>query len=225
MNVLNNRYFHLSIYALGIILGSIGVVFSYVGWIHNIHNEFHVFFTNQSNIIAVICLCFMLVSAVLDLSKKVDAGKEQRFVVFAFSVFIYQALTMILYNFLTHNAHIFTAKFWSTVQCPVLHLFAPALFIFVFIAFTDKTKITKMAPLYVLIYPLLYSLFIFIRSAILGDVEPFEISGYIRFPYPIFDYVSFPVWLIVIFMIGGIIIFIGLSLLLKYLFQRQTKKP
>lgn len=225
MRLLNNRIFHLSICALYIVLGTLGVLFSYIGWIHNIHNEFHVFFTNQSNIIAVVCACALLISTIIDIVNKRKEGKETRFVNFSFCVFIYQGITMILYNFLTLDAHIFTAKFWSTLQCPVLHLFAPSLFIFMFIAFIDKEKISKWIPLFITIYPLIYASFIFIRSFILGDVEPYKVSGYIKFPYPIFDYETYPVWLIIIFMIAGLTVFIGLAFLMRYLFQRQTKKP
>ena len=225
MKLLNSRVFQLTIYASYIVLGTTGVLFSYIGWIHDIHNEFYIFFTNQSNIIAIVCASALLVSSIIDLSKGIKEGKENRFVNFAFCIFVYQGITMILYNVLTLDGHIFTAKFWSTLQCPVLHLFAPGLFVFIFIAFTNKEKISKYIYLLILIYPLLYALLIYIRSFILGDVEPFKISGYIRFPYPIFDYVTYPVWLIIIFMILGLGLFIGLAILLRFLFQRQNKKP
>ena len=224
MKLLNNRIFHLSIYALYIILGTTGVLFSYFGWIHNIHNEFHVFFTNQSNIIAIICACLMLVSCIKDIKEGIKDNKETRFVDFAFCVFIYQAITMILYNFLNPTGHIFTRKFLSTLQCPVLHLFAPGLFIFIFIAFIDKGKISKRVPWLITIYPLLYAAFIFIRSFILGDIEEYKISGYIKFPYPIFDYVTYPIWLIIIFMVGGLGLFIGIAILLRFIFQKTNKK-
>ena len=225
MKLLKSRLFHLVIYAVYVVLGTTGVIFSYVGWIHNIHNEFYVYFTNQSNILAVICVIALLVSAIMDMKSKVEEGKEERFVTFAFCIFIYQIVTMALYNFFTPNGHIFTVKFWITVQCPVLHLFAPLLFSFIFIAFVDKAKISKYAPFYVVIYPFLYALFVLIRSAILGDVEEFAISGYKRFPYPIFDYVTYPLWLVIIFMFVGLGLFIGISFLFKLLFQRQRKKP
>ena len=130
---------------------------------------------------------------------------------------------MILYNVFSPDGHIFTIKFWSTVQCPVLHLFAPVLFIFIFLGFTNKDKISKLIPLYVVIYPLLYSIFIFVRAAILGDVEEFQISGYIKFPYPIFDYDNYPIWLICLFMAIGVVLFIGLAILLRFIFQRKKK--
>ena len=224
MKLLNSRIFHLSIYAVYIVLGTIGVLFSYIGWIHDIHNEFYVFFTNQSNIIAVVCACLLLASCIHDIKKGNKNNRETRFVDFAFCVFVYQAITMILYNFLNPNGHIFTVKFWSTLQCPVLHLFAPGLFVFIFIAFVDKAKISKYIPWLITIYPLLYAAFIFIRSFILGDVEEFKISGYIRFPYPIFDYVTYPVWLIVLFMIAGLGLFMGIAILLRFIFQKANKK-
>lgn len=225
MKLFSNRIFQLIIYALYIVLGTIGVVFSYVGWRNNLHNEFYVFFTNQSNVIAVILVTLLLVKAIIDISKDIKVTKDSNFVTFSFCVFIYQSITMVLYNFFTPNGHIFTAKFWSTVQCPVLHLFAPLLFVFIFIAFMDKTKISKYAPLYVAIYPFLYALFILIRSYILRNEEDYLISGYKRFPYPIFDYETYPFWLVLIFMLIGLTIFIGLGYLLKFLFQRKTKSP
>ena len=223
MRLLDNRYFHLVIYILYIILGTTGIIFSYVGWFVDIHNEFYILFTNQTNIIGVICVACLLVSAIIDLVKKKTVGREERFVNFAFCCFIYLTITMILYNVFSPDGHIFTIKFWSTVQCPVLHLFAPVLFIFIFLGFTNKDKISKWIPLFVIIYPLLYSIFIFVRAAILGDVEEFQISGYIKFPYPIFDYDSYPIWLICLFMAIGVVLFIGLAVLLRFIFQRKKK--
>ena len=223
MRLLDNRYFHLGIYIVYIILGTTGIIFSYVGWFVNIHNEFYILFTNQTNIIGVICVACLLVSAIIDIAKKKTVGREERFVSFAFCCFIYLTITMILYNVFSPDGHIFTIKFWSTVQCPVLHLFAPVLFIFIFLGFTNKDKISKLIPLYVVIYPLLYSIFIFVRAAILGDVEEFQISGYIKFPYPIFDYDNYPIWLICLFMAIGVVLFIGLAILLRFIFQRKKK--
>ncbi len=223
MRLLDNRYFHLGIYIVYIILASTGIVFSYVGWFVNIHNEFYILFTNQANIIGVVCVSCLLASAVIDITNKDINSRENRFVNFAFCCFIYLTITMILYNVFSPDGHIFTLKFWSTVQCPVLHLFAPVLFIFIFLGFTNKDKISKWIPLYVVIYPLLYSIFIFVRAAILGDVEEFQISGYIKFPYPIFDYDSYPIWLICIFMVVGVVLFMGLAILLRFIFQRKKK--
>ena len=223
MRLLDNRYFHLGIYIVYIILGTTGIIFSYVGWFVDIHNEFYILFTNQTNIIGVICVACLLVSAIIDLVKKKTVGREERFVNFAFCCFIYLTITMILYNVFSPDGHIFTIKFWSTVQCPVLHLFAPVLFIFIFLGFTNKDKISKLIPLYVVIYPLLYSIFIFVRAAILGDVEEFQLSGYIKFPYPIFDYDNYPIWLICLFMAIGVVLFIGLAILLRFIFQRKKK--
>ncbi len=223
MRLLDNRYFHLGIYILYIILGTTGIIFSYVGWFVNIHNEFYILFTNQANIIGVICVSCLLASAVIDIANKDINSRENRFVNFAFCCFIYLTITMILYNVFSPDGHIFTIKFWSTVQCPVLHLFAPVLFIFIFLGFTNKDKISKWIPLFILIYPLLYSIFIFVRAAILGDVEEFQISGYIKFPYPIFDYDTYPIWLICIFMVIGVALFMGIAILLRFIFQRKKK--
>ena len=223
MRLLDNRYFHLGIYIVYIILGTTGIIFSYVGWFVNIHNEFYILFTNQANIIGVICVSCLLASAVIDIANKDINSRENRFVNFAFCCFIYLTITMILYNVFSPNGHIFTIKFWSTVQCPVLHLFAPVLFIFIFLGFTNKDRISKWVPLFILIYPLLYSIFIFVRAAILGDVEEFQISGYIKFPYPIFDYDTYPIWLICIFMVIGVALFMGIAILLRFIFQRKKK--
>ncbi len=223
MRLLDNRYFHLGIYILYIILGTTGIIFSYVGWFVNIHNEFYILFTNQANIIGVICVSCLLASAVIDIANKDINSRENRFVNFAFCSFIYLTMTMILYNVFSSDGHIFTVKFWSTLQCPVLHLFAPVLFIFIFLGFTNKDKISKWIPLFILIYPLLYSIFIFVRAAILGDVEEFQISGYIKFPYPIFDYDTYPIWLICIFMVIGVVLFMGIAVLLRFIFQRKKK--
>ena len=223
MRLLDNRYFHLGIYIIYIILGTTGIIFSYVGWFVNIHNEFYILFTNQANIIGVICVSCLLASAVIDITNKDINSRENRFVNFAFCCFIYLTMTMVLYNFFSPNGHIFTIKFWSTVQCPILHLFAPVLFIFIFLGFTNKDKISKWIPLFVIIYPLLYSIFIFVRAAILGDVEEFPVSGYIKFPYPIFDYDTYPLWLICIYMAVGVVLFMGLAILLRFIFQRKKK--
>lgn len=225
MGLLKNRYFHLVIVGIYIALGLWGVIASYVGWLVNIHNEFFVYFTNQSSIIAVICAILFFISALIDIKKGNKETKETRFVTFGLCVFIYQIITMFFYNFFTTKAHIFTVKFWSQIQCPLLHLFCPILFVFIFIAFTDKSKINKFVPLWVLTFPILYAAFIFIRSVILGDVEEFAVSGYIRFPYPIFDYVVYPMWLVITFMILGLLAFSGIAFGLEKLFKRQTKKP
>ena len=66
MRLLDNRYFHLGIYIVYIILGTTGIIFSYVGWFVDIHNEFYILFTNQTNIIGVICVACLLVSAIID---------------------------------------------------------------------------------------------------------------------------------------------------------------
>ena len=57
----------------------------------------------------------------------------------------------------------------------------------------------------------------------MGDVEPFEVSGYIKFPYPIFDYDTYSGWLIVLFMVIGVILFAGIAYLLRFIFHRKKK--
>lgn len=225
MKLLKNRYFQLIIIVTYIVLGLWGVIASYVGWLVNIHNEFFVFFTNISNIIAVCAAIMFFVSALIDIKHKNIETKETRFVNLAFCVFIYQIVTMIFYNFFTPDGHVFTAKFWNQIQCALLHLFCPLLFSFIFIAFVDKEKISKYVPLFILIFPILYATFIFIRSFILGDVESYPISGYKKYPYPIFDYETYPIWTIVLFMLGGLLMFSGIAFGLEKMFKRQTKKP
>ena len=90
--------------------------------------------------------------------------------------------------------------------------------------FSDKEKITKFAPLETLIYPFIYSAFIIIRSLILGDVPPFHESGYIRFPYPIYDYKTYGVFNVVLMLLAMLILSIGLSYLLRFLFLLPYKK-
>lgn len=221
MKFRNDRIIHLIFYGIYLPLCLLGVLSSFFGWIHNIHNEFYIFFTNQSNIISIVCVACLLFSAIKDIKQDNKSKREDRFVNFAFCVFIYQTITMILYNALTPDGHIFTAKFWSQLPCPILHLFAPLLFGFIFIAFLDKQKISKFSFLYVCIYPLIYALFILIRSFILGDVEPFEISGFIRFPYIIFDYQRFNGWIITLFMFIGLILFMGITIGLTLLFKKE----
>ena len=221
MRFRNNRYIHITFYSVYLLVCLLGVLSSFFGWIHNIHNEFYLFFTNQSNIISIVCVSLFLIYAIVDIKKGNINKREGRFVTFALCVFIYQTITMILYNALNPDGHIFTKKFWIQLPCPILHLFAPLLFDFIFIAFTEKEKINKFSFLYVLIYPLIYSLFVFVRNFILGDVEPFEVSGYIRFPYPIFDYTMFNGFIIFLFMLGGLVIFMGLTFLLTMLFKKK----
>ena len=65
MRLLDNRYFHLGIYIVYIILGTTGIIFSYVGWFVDIHNEFYILFTNQT----VKNTLLTLLSAVLFISQ------------------------------------------------------------------------------------------------------------------------------------------------------------
>ena len=217
----NKRVVHLCFALSYIALGLTGVLFSFIGWLGDIHNEFHLFFTNQSNILAVLVSIGFAVSAFLDLKSGKKEGLETRFVNSAFCMFVYQGVTMILYNAFMWDAHLFTAKFWSTVQCPVLHLFAPLSFLFLFIAFFDKSKLKSTLPLLILIYPFLYSAFILIRSLFYLDAEPFQTSGIIVFPYPIYDYQTYGGF-VILFLLGGLILFFVLAYFLVKAF-RKTK--
>ena len=224
MSFLKNRILHLAYRVIYITLVLIGILASWIGWFKDIHNEFYVFFTNQTNIFALIVALLLVCSCIKDIIKKDIYKKEDRFINLEFMNFIYLIITAIFFNVFSPNEHLFTLKFWSRIQVWILHLVSPFLFSLDFILFADKDKITKFAPFEVTLYPLAYSIFVIIRAIILGDVPPFKESGYIRFPYPIFDYVTYGVMNVILMLCAMFILSIGLSYLIKFLVQLPSKK-
>ena len=224
MNILQNRIFHLIYRLVYISIATAGILASWIGWFPDIHNEFYVFFTNQTNIFAVIVALLLIYSSIIDIKNKITNKKEDRFVNLSFMTFIYLAITAIFFNVFTPNQNIFTPAFWARIQVWILHLVSPFLFSLDFFLFSNKEKITKFAPLETTIYPFIYSIFIIIRSLILGDVAPFHESGYIRFPYPIYDYKTYGVFNVILMLLAMLILSIGLSYLLRFLLLLPYKK-
>jgi len=224
MDILKNRIFHLVYRIIYISLATTGILASWIGWFPDKYNEFYVFFTNQSNIFAIVVAILLAISTIFDIKNKNINKKEDKFVNLSFMTFIYLAITAIFFNIFSPDQNIFTQAFWSRIQVWILHLVSPLLFCLDFILFSDKSKITIFAPLETLIYPFIYSIFIIIRSIILGDVAPFPESGYIRFPYPIYDYKTYGVFNVILMLLAMLILSVALSYLLRFLFQLPYKK-
>lgn len=224
MYILTNRRFHLIYRLVYIGVALTGILASFIGWFPDRHNEFYVFFTNQANIIAIVAAGFLAFSALKDIKNKNINKKEDRFIDFEFIVFIYLIITAIFFNVFSPHENIFTPAFWARIQVWILHLVSPLLFSLDFILFSSKEKITFSAPFKLTIYPFAYSIFIIIRSAFLYNVGSFKESGYVVFPYPVYDYVTYGVSNIILIIFGFLFLTIGLGFLLRFIFQLKSKK-
>ena len=58
----------------------------------------------------------------------------------------------------------------------------------------------------------------------MARVAQFQESGYIRFPYPIFDYKTYGVFNVILMLLAMLILSIGLAYLLRFLLLLPYKK-
>lgn len=173
--------------------------------------EFLKYYTNISNY-------FVFAVSVIVLNdniKRVMAGEREGYNR-KIRTFKFMTTVMILVTFLVYNTMLgnpFHLDYWRKIASHCLHIFAPLLFIIDYFLFEEKKSISVYAPLFSVIIPLVYVVYIFILGAAIKDFE---------YPYFFLDvndigYGGVMIWVVVL-----LAVFTGLGYLL-WLYNRTEK--
>lgn len=135
--------------------------------------EFLKYYTNISNYFVFAVSVVVLADTVKQVKYGETRGHNRKLRTFKFMTVIMILVTFLVVIFMLNSP--LNASFWQDVGNMSYHVLAPLLFIFDYILFDEKRTISVFAPLYSLIIPLFYVVYIFI----LGAAIP-------RFDYPYF---------------------------------------
>lgn len=170
---------------LYIMLLTYGLSLDYASWLNQPHNEFLVYYTSQSNLLCLGMMMLLFVQTTRELLMK----KESRhlLVVPQYLISIYILITCLIYNVLLGNP--FSASYWTRNSYNwIVHLAGPILFILDFFLFSKAGKLKKTTPLWIIIYPYIYVLFILVRGIMLNHTYHGHIpASYVVYPYFFLD--------------------------------------
>ena len=143
---------------LYIMLLTYGLSLDYASWLNQPHNEFLIYYTSQSNLLCLGMMILLFVQTTRELLMKRESG--HLLVVPQYLISIYILITCLIYNVLLGNP--FSVSYWTRNSYNwIVHLAGPILFILDFFLFSKAGKLKKTTPLWIIIYPYIYVLFIF----------------------------------------------------------------
>lgn len=177
-----NRVFALVFRCLALLIGSYGLIVMLL--ITASHLQFF-YFTIQTNIFALILFLVLIFQTVMQIRKNGPRGEVcSANPVLQVGVTFFITITMIIYWTLLSGMSFDLSKmplppFFFESSNFILHTVTPIFVILDWILFLPHGKVTKKAGLLFLLYPLLYSVLIFIRAEV---GPPFYAD--MRYPYP-----------------------------------------
>lgn len=151
------------------VLGSLGLFDA------DYNDGFYVFFTNLSN---YFCMGVMFAELV-EVIKKANKNEDGFITISPLLKFI--GLVMILVTFLVYNiilAKNRTIEFNLSIRSVLLHIVLPIMYVLDWILFYERKQVKWYYPLYTLIAPAIYAVYVFVRAWIVG------LNG--LYPYPYF---------------------------------------
>ena len=131
--------------------------------------EFLKYYTNISNYFVFAVSVIVLADNV----KRVFAGEREGYNR-KIRTFKFMTTVMILVTFLVYLILLgkpFTADFWRNIGNLSYHVFAPILFVLDYLLFEEKKSVSVFAPLYSIIIPLIYVVYVFILGAAIPEFE------------------------------------------------------
>lgn len=146
---------------------SLGIFYIGVNGGNEFSWSFLKYYTNISNYFVLVVSIIVLSDTVKRVRAGETEGYNKKLRTFKFMTVIMILVTFLVVIFLLDSP--LQASYWRNIGNMSYHFLAPLLFILDYIIFDEKRTISVFAPLYSLIIPLIYVVYIFILGAIIPD--------------------------------------------------------
>ncbi len=135
----------------------------------NFSFNFLKYYTNISNYFVLIVSLIVLIDTIKRVRNGEKEGYNRKLRTFKFMTVIMILVTFLVVIFLLNSP--LKVSYWLNVGNMSYHFLAPLLFILDYIFFDEKRTISVFAPLYSLIIPLIYVIYIFILGKVIPNFE------------------------------------------------------
>lgn len=159
--MIKNRTAQLIYLSMATAFGLVGAVASLGLFMYQLRWDFYIHFTNLSN---YFCLAVLFAELIQTARKKEDSC------ISACPLLKFMGLLAILLTFIVFNVMLAPAREPSlnfTVNSIMLHVVMPILYILDWFLFYERKKVKWYYPLYSTLFPLCYTIFVFLHAAIL----------------------------------------------------------
>ena len=213
---LKNRVFAIILRAVGLLIGVAGVLVSSLSG--SLFFSSWVFYTTMSNLLAIVYFAVTLARTIIDTVKEGPHGRTSYYPTIAMIVAVDILVTFLVYWIMLAPTTDDQGRLVS-FQNMAVHTITPLLMIVDYLFFNRKRTLKRYTPLFVIIFPYLYIAFSLILGAN-GYVFGKKLDGTIqRAPYFFLDIYN-QGWLVLAYVVGLSVFFIGLSYLV-YLLDRK----
>lgn len=169
------------------------------------------YYTNLSNYCVFVVSMVVTVATAVRVLKGEREGYNRVWRTFKFMTVVMILVTFLVVIFLLQSP--LEADYWLNIGNMSYHFLAPLLFVLDYIFFDEKTTLSVFAPLYSLILPLLYVVYIFILGACIPDLE---------YPYFFLDVHAIGYGGVILWVLALMVVFTVLGYLL-WLWNRFAK--
>ena len=171
----------------------------------------YVYYTNLSNYFCLIVVLTETVFTAINFKRGQDKKQLKVAPEIKFAALIAILVTFLITNILLTN--IFSSTYWSSAENVLMHFVNPILFWADWILFAEHKNTKWYFPLYELIFPLTYVVYILIRGAIIADTAaPWQkVYPYFFLNVTELGYTGVFLWvlgLVAIFLIFGYLIYL-----------------
>lgn len=216
--MIKNRTVQLMYQTAFCTLGLLGIIASLGTFNYAWRGDFYVHFTNLSN---YLCIFIVLAELIQTVKKKEDSYVD-RFPIMKFIGVLAILLTFIVFNFLLAGDREMYLNF--QINSVLFHLILPIMYVADWFLFYERGKIKITYPIFSIVFPLVYVIFIFIRAWILNfDVNVPYIYPYFFLNLDKLGIIGVIKWVVILslgFVVVGYI-FYGID---KILSKRKAKK-
>lgn len=169
--MIKNRTAQIVYLTMACTIGLFGVVASLGLFHYKLRWDFYIHFTNLSN---YLCVGVLFAELIQTIRKKEDSY------VSACPVLKFKGMLAILLTFFVFNIMLAPAReahLNFTVNSIVFHVVLPILYIADWFLFYERKKVKWTYPLYSILFPLCYVIFVYIHAAILGFDSSIKVMG------------------------------------------------
>lgn len=170
--MIKNRTAQLVFQTVYCVLAVVGVLSSLGLFVAKFNANFYVYYTNLSNYICAGVMFVSLVRTVKASNKKED-GFCQTAPTFNFMCVILIMVTFFVYNILLVGEQT-VVTYFTSLSNMLLHVILPIMFVLNWVLFYEHGKVKWHWPLYCVVMPLIYVVYILIRAWIIGS-KPVEV--------------------------------------------------
>lgn len=172
---MKNRTFKLVYQSSYLALGFIALLASFGLFQYNFRQDFYVYFTNLSN---YLCIAVM-VAEFIETVRHTDNRYTSVLPKLKFASVLAIMTTFFVYNFVLVPAQNITRVSQFEISSFLFHMVLPLMFTADWFLFYERKKVKWLYPLFALLVPFVYGIYIYVRAAVYG----FNADKTLLYPY------------------------------------------